>query len=59
MNEEIRCTTNEERDSQEWKGNDYNFFPALFNAYKKLRQFFFHTLLADLFKQRYISSVTS
>ena len=35
------------------------FFPALFIVCKKLGQFFLHTLLANLFKQRYISSVTS
>ena len=30
------------------------FFSALFTVYKKLGQFFFHTLQANLFKQRYI-----
>ena len=35
-----------------------NFF-QLYTLYKKLEQFFFHNLHANLFKQRYISSVTS
>ena len=39
--------------------NDFNFLPALYIPYKKLGQLFFHTLLSNLFKQRYISSVTS
>ena len=30
------------------------FFSVLFSVYKKLGQFFFHTLQANLFKQRYI-----
>ena len=34
-------------------------FAALQSAYEKLGQFFFHTLLGNLFKQKYISSVTS
>ena len=34
--------------------------PTFFQLYiKKLGQFFFSTLLANLFQQRYISSVTS
>ena len=41
----------------EWE-NDFNFLPALYIVYKKLGQFFFHTLLANLYKQRYLSSVT-
>ena len=36
-----------------------DFLVALYSAYKKLRQFFFHTLLLNLFKQRYIRSVKS
>ena len=40
----------------EW-GNDFNFLPAKYNVYEKLGQFFFHTLLANLFKQT--CSVTS
>ena len=34
-------------------------FFQLFIVYTKLGQFFFHALLANLFKQRYLSSVTS
>ena len=36
--------------------NDFNFLPALYIVYKKLGQLFLHTLLSNLFKQRYISS---
>ena len=32
---------------------DSDFFRALYSVYKKLGQFFFHTLLANLIKQRY------
>ena len=39
--------------------NHFNFLPALYILYKKLGQLFFHTLLSNLFKQRYINSVTS
>ena len=50
MNEEIRCIANEGKTvKNEWK----MFFRALYSVYKKLGQFFFHTLLANLFKQRY------
>ena len=35
-----------------------DFFAALYIVYEKLTQFFFHTLLANLFDQRYIRSVT-
>ena len=42
----------------QWE-NDFNFLPALYIIYKKLGQFFLHTLLANLFKTRYINSVTS
>ena len=31
------------------------FLVVLYSVYKKLGQFFFHTLVANLFKQRYIS----
>ena len=56
MNEEIFCITNEGKMvKNEWE-NDSVFLPAV---YKKLGQFYFHSLLANLFKQRYISSVTS
>ena len=44
--------------NNEWE-NDFDFLPALYIVYKKLRQFYFHTLFANFFKQRYISSVTS
>ena len=57
MNEEIRCITNKGK-LNEWKNNS-NFLPPLHIVYKKLAHFLFHTLLANLFKQRYISSVTS
>ena len=42
----------------EWE-NDSNFLQALYIVNKKLGQIFFHNLLVNLFKQRYISSVTS
>ena len=58
MNEEIPCITNKGKMAKnEWE-NDWlssNFIRCI----KKLGQFFFHTLLANLFKQRCISSVTS
>ena len=40
----------------EWK-NDSDFIPAQYIVYKKLVQLFFHTLLANLFKQGYIRSI--
>ena len=56
MNEEIHCITNNEKNNQEWMGNDEPvFLVVLYSVYKKLGQFFFHTLVANLFKQRYIS----
>ena len=59
MNEKICWSTTEGKTAKnEWE-NDSNFFPALYIVYKKLGQFFFHTLHANLFKQRYISSVTN
>ena len=59
MNEEIRCIINEGKTVEnEWE-NDGCFFPRLCIVCKKLGQFFFHTLLPSLFKQRYISCVTS
>ena len=59
MNEEICCITNKVKMTKnEWE-NDSDFFQTLDIEYKKLGQFFFHTLLANLFKQRYISSITS
>ena len=55
----ICCIYNEGKMAKnEWK-NDFIFLSALYTVYKKLRQLFFHTLLANLFKQRYINSVTS
>ena len=59
MNKGIRSINDEEKTvKNEWE-NGSDFLPALNIVYKKLRQFFSHTLLADLFRQRYISSVTS
>ena len=60
MIEQIRCITNEGKTAKnEWQNNDSDFLLAFYSVCKKLGQFFFHTLLANLFKQRYISSVTS
>ena len=60
LNEEIRCITIEGKTAKnEWENDDSDFLPALYNLYKKLGQFFFHTLFANLLKQRYISCVTS
>ena len=59
MNEEIWCVINEVKMvKNEWE-NDADFIRALHIVYKKLGQFFFDTLVTNLFKQRYISSVTS
>ena len=59
MNEEICSITSKGKMAKnEWK-NDSDFLPALYIAYKKLGQFFFHNLLANVFKQRYICSFTS
>ena len=43
---------NEKMAKNEWEQDDSNFLPSSYNAYKKLGQFFFHTLLANLFKQK-------
>ena len=59
MNEEIRCINNEGKMANNKWENYSDFLPALRIVYKKLGHFFFHALLANLFKQRYISSVTS
>ena len=60
MNEKIRCITNEEKTAKnEWEKDDSDFLLAIYSLSKKLGQFFFHTLLANLFKRRYISFVTS
>ena len=60
MNEEIHCITNEGKTAKnEWENDESSFLLALYSAYKKLGQFFFNTLLANLFKQWYISLVTS
>ena len=60
MNEEIHCITNKGKTAKnEWENDDPDFLLALYSVNKKLGQFFFRTLLANLFKQRYISSVTS
>ena len=59
MNEEIHCINNEGKTTKnEWE-NDPKFLPVLYIVYKKLGQYFFHTWLANLFKQRHVSSVTS
>ena len=59
MNEEICCITSKGKKAKdEWENNS-NFPPALYIVWKKLGQLFFHTLLANFFKQWYISSVTS
>ena len=42
-----------------WENNDSNFLVALYSVYKELGQFFLQMLITNLFKQRYISSVTS
>ena len=50
MNEEISCITNKGKTAKnEWE-NNFDFLLALSTVYKKLGQFFFHTLLANLFK---------
>ena len=60
MNDEIRCIAIEGKTAKnECENDDSNFLPALYNLYKKLRQFFFHTLFVNLLKQRYISCSTS
>ena len=58
MNEEISCIIDEGKPAQNEWANDSNFLPALYIVCKKLGQFFFHTLLPNLFKQSYISSAT-
>ena len=59
MNEVIRWITNQGKPANEWE-NGSDFLPALYIiVYNKLGEFFFHNLLANLFKQRYISFVTS
>ena len=60
MNEEICCITNEGKTAwYECKKDGPNFLLALYSVSKKLGQLFFHTLLANLFKQRYIGSAKS
>ena len=49
MNEEICCITNEGKMAKNQWENDSNFLPVLYIVYKKLGQFFLHTLLANLF----------
>ena len=59
MIEEIRCITKKGKTVKiDWE-NDSDFLPTLYIVYKKLRQFFFHTLLVNVFKQKYISSIRS
>ena len=60
MYEEIHCISNDRKTAKnKWENDDSDFLVALYSVYKKLRQFFFHTLLLNLFKQRYIRSVKS
>ena len=60
MDEEICCITNEGKAAKsEWENDDSDFLLALYSVYKKLGQFFIHTLLANMFKQKCISSLTS
>ena len=60
MNDQIHCITNEGKTSKNiWENEDCDFLVALYSVYKKLGQFFSHTLIANLLKQRYISSATS
>ena len=60
MNEDIHCITNKGKTAKnEWENDDSDFLVDLYRVYEKLRQFFFHTLLANLFNQRYTSSLTS
>ena len=55
MNEEIYCITNKGKMAEnEWENVDSDFLQALYSLYKKSGQFFFHTLLTNLFRQRYI-----
>ena len=55
MNEEIYCITNKGKMAEnEWENVDSDFLQALYSLYKKSEQFFFHTLLTNLFRQRYI-----
>ena len=59
MNEEICCIDNEGNMAKsEWENDDSNFVPASCIVFKNWRQFFFHTLLANLLKQRHISCIT-
>ena len=59
MNEETRCITSKRKTAKNnWK-YDSDFLPALYIVYKKSRQFFFHTVLPNVLKQRHISSVRS
>ena len=59
LKNEICCITSKGKTAKDEQKTDSNFLPALYIVYKKLGQFFFHTLLTNLFQQRYISSVTS
>ena len=59
MNEETCCITSKRKTAKNnWK-YDSDFLPALCIVCKKLRQFFFHTVLANVLKERHISSVRS
>ena len=53
MNEEICCITNEGKTAKnKWENDDSAFLRALYCVYSETGQFFFHTLLANLFKKR-------
>ena len=55
MNEEIWYIAYEGKTTKNgWENDDSDFIQASYSVYKKSWQFFFHTLLANLFKQRYI-----
>ena len=56
MNEEVCCITNKGKKTKNTWGKWLRLSP---HCIKKLGQFFFHTLLANLFKQRCASSVKS
>ena len=54
----IEITNEGKTAKNEWENDDSNLLPGSYIVYKKLGQFFFHTLLINLLKQRYISFVT-
>ena len=53
MNEEICCITNEGKTAKiKWEKDDSAFLQALYSVYNETGQFFFHTLLANVFKKK-------